>query len=207
VKDPGHDITRLLEAAHQGEEGAQDALFRSLHDELRRIAARQMGTERASHTLQPTAVIHEAWLRLFGNRDATDDGDGAPREFRGRQHFLAAASRAMRHILIDHARRRLATKRAGAGGAARLPLTGLELEGQDPDPTEVLAVHEALSLLESTDPVRAEVVQLRYFGGLDLAEIARLLDVSERTIKRRWAFARAWLYRAIGGEDPPGEDS
>jgi RNA polymerase sigma factor (TIGR02999 family) len=186
----GEDITRLLEAACGGDREAHGALYRRLQGELRELAGQHMRDERRGHTLQPTAVIHEAWLRLFG-----DAGDG-PR-YEGRAHFLRAASAAMRHVLIDHARRKLAGKRGG--GAAPARLTDLDLEQRAPELTELLAVHEALERLEAVDPDQAEVVQLRYFGGLEIADVAAVAGVSERTIKRRWAYARAWLYREIGG--------
>lgn len=189
--EPGEDITRLLEAASGGDQEAHETLYRRLHRELRDLAGKHMRDERGGHTLQPTAVIHEAWLRLFGsNRDGP--------QYDGRAHFLRSASSAMRHVLIDHARRKLATKRGS--GDAPLRLGDLDIEQPAPELSELLAVHEALERLEQIDPDQAEVVQLRYFGGLEIAEIAEVTGVSDRTIKRRWAFARAWLFREIGGD-------
>lgn len=193
------DITQLLRDACAGEATAHAALFERLQRELRELAERHLRNERVGHTLQPTAVIHEAWIKLFGDRDPEVEG------FEGRRHFLRAASGAMRHVLIDHARRRLADKR---GGGRRVDVATGVLEGvavTGPDPTELLQVHEALAELEQSAPDQAEIVQLRYFGGLEVLEVAALLEISDRTVKRRWALARAWLYRRIHGGDPASD--
>ncbi len=187
------DITRWLDQARGGDAAAHAALFTSLQRQLHALAEQHLRHERTGHTLQPTAVIHEAWVRLFGGSVGDGEAGDGP-GFEGRRHFLRAASGAMRHVLIDHARRRLAEKR---GGGHRQHET-IEIEaGREPDPAEMLAIHDALDELAELEPDQAEVVQMRYFGGLDVAEVADALDVSTRTVKRRWALARAWLFRKI----------
>lgn len=165
-----------------------DQLLTLLYDELRTIAHLHMRGERDDHTLVPTALVHEAYLSLRGRDPAT---------FANRAHFLRAASRAMRHILVDHARARQAIKR---DGGVRVTLDE-GLTAGPADPVEVLALDDALSRLEATEPRWARVVELRCFAGLELAEIAATLDVSETTVKRDWRFARAWLARGLGAEE------
>ncbi len=160
-----------------------DRLLASLYDELRRIARHHLRDERPDHTLQPTALVHEAWLKLGVG--------GAPR-FESRSHFLHAASRAMRHILVDHARGRNAAKRSGG---VRVTLDE-GMAGAGPD-VDLLALDDALEHLAQAEPRWARVVELRFFAGLEMAEIAALLEVSPATAKRDWRFARAWLAREL----------
>ena len=180
----GSELTRLL-AGSSGAE-AWRAIFALVHDELRSLAAAQMARERPGHTLQATALVNEAWLRLAG--------DAAP-AFESRRHFFAAAARAMQRVLTDHARRRLAEKR-GAGGQ-RLTLTGLDLAADD-DPQRALDLSDALDKLEREDPGASEVARLRLYAGLEMAEVAAALGISARTAAREWAFARARLTQLLG---------
>lgn len=175
-------ITHLLNAVRRGEARAADGLMPAIHEQLRRIAAVKMSAERSSHTLQPTALVHEAWLRL---------GDGS---FQNRGHFFAAAAEAMRRILVDRARRRLRVRHGG--GAEIRQLDGIEIAAPE-DSAEILAVHEALDQLAAHDARKAELVKLRYFAGLSFEECAALLGVSVPTAKRDWRYARAWLHGQI----------
>lgn len=176
-------MTSLFEQIRAGAPGADAALFDLLHAELRRIAGRFMARQADGHTLQPTALVNEAYLRLV-DRDAS---------WADRAHFLNAAARAMRWILVDHARARGADKRKGV----RVTLDE-ERHGTADGVTEVVVVHEALEKLEEVHPEHARVVELRYFAGLEYAEIAQVLGVTERTIYNRWKRAKAWLFRQIG---------
>jgi RNA polymerase sigma factor (TIGR02999 family) len=160
-----------------------DQLFPELYAELRRAAARLLAGERVGHTLQPTALVHEAWLKL----------EGAPVAWRDKAHFVGMAARAMRQVLVDHARRRLAAKRGGGG--VELSLAGVAAPDADRD--EMLGLDAALDRLEQVNPRWRQVVEWRFFAGLTEAEIARLLGVTERTAQRDWAHARAWLYREL----------
>ena len=185
-----NEITRLLKAVEEGDTETGGQLLTATYDALRRIAAWKMANEREGHTLQPTALVHEAWLRL--ERDADQ-------RFSDRGHFLQAAASAMRRILIDHARRRNAGKRGGE--QKQVTLDG---EASIDRPEDILMVDEALTRLAEVDVRKARLVELRFFGGLDLDEIAGLLDVSTRTLKRDWSYARAWLFREItSGVDRP----
>ncbi|HAV61978.1 MAG TPA: RNA polymerase subunit sigma [Verrucomicrobiales bacterium] len=158
-----------------------------VYQQLRRLAAQKLSNESANHTLQPTALVHEAYLRLsLGDRQGWDN-DG---------HFFIAAANAMRTILIDHARRKLSQKRGG--GLRRTSLDRLALSSTD-SPDSVIAVDEAVDKLMEVDPQSAELIKLRFFGGLRLDDAARALGISSRTAKRRWAFARAWLYNELRG--------
>jgi RNA polymerase sigma factor (TIGR02999 family) len=148
-----------------------------------------MAREKPGHTLQPTALVHEAWLRIV-------DGEGKA-QFRNRAHFFSAAGEAMRCLLIDAARRKLALRHGG--GQRREDVDGIEIAAPDTD-ERVLAVHEALGRLAALDPEKAEVVKLRYFVGLSVEETAEALDLSERTVRRHWTFAKAWLFDSIGQE-------
>jgi RNA polymerase sigma factor (TIGR02999 family) len=159
-------------------------LLGQLYDELRELAAQKMARESPGQTLQATALVHEAWLRL----------GGAHQPWRNRAHFFAAAAEAMRRILVDNARRKKAARHGG--GAERISLDGLDLAA-NMDDEQLLAVHDALDQLAAHDPTKAELVKLRFFAGLTLDETARVLDISEPTAKRYWAYARAWLYRRI----------
>lgn len=156
-----------------------------VYNELRQLAAARMAQEAAGQTLQPTALVHEAWLRLVG------DGD---RTWQNRAHFFGAAAEAMRRIMIENARRKSRLKRGG--GQARLNIEDLELAGTTPD-DKVLLIDEALERLKTEDPEKARIVMLKFFGGLTNQEVAASLEVTERTVERQWAYAKAWLFRSI----------
>lgn len=179
------DVTRVLEALEQGDLKAADQLLPLVYQELRRLAAHKMANEAAGHTLQPTALVHEAWLKLVGDVD---------RKYRGRNHFFAAAAEAMRRILIDNARRKLA--RRHGGDQQRLDVMDIQIAEGIPD-DKLLAMNDALEKLAALDQQKAELVKLRFFVGLTLEECARILGYSVPTAKRHWAFARAWLYQEI----------
>jgi RNA polymerase sigma factor (TIGR02999 family) len=179
------EVSRLLTAPDATDRRAR--LLPLVYDELHAIARRKMAEERREHTLQPTALVHEAFLRLVGDR-------GVPWE--ARSSFFVAAAEAMRRVLVDHARRRLADKRGG-GRAKAEPLSGLDL-GVEPDLDRALAVDEALRRLAAEDPQAARIVELRFFGGLDVDETAAALSISRRTVLRDWAYARARLHQILG---------
>jgi RNA polymerase sigma factor (TIGR02999 family) len=181
-------VSRILRAAQAGEAVDQQELFSLVHDELKRIAARQMAGERAGHTLQTTALVNEAYLRLVGEE---------PLPWANRAHFFFSAAEAMRRILVDHARARGSAKRGG--GRRRLPVNLADLATQD-DPETILAVDEAILRLEEQDPRAAQIVRLRFYAGLGIEDIAQALDASERTIRRDWSYARVQLFRLLGGE-------
>ena len=185
------DVTRILSAIEAGDRKAAAQLLPLVYDELRRLASRKMTQEKAGQTLQPTALVHEAFLRLVGEEDR--------RQWDGRGHFFAAAAEAMRRILIDSARRRRPEKRGG-------DLVRCELNPDDavidPDDTEtLLSLDEALTKLADHDAELAKLVELRYFTGLTIDETAEILGVSPRTTKRNWAYARAWLRREMDAEE------
>jgi len=180
------DITRILDQVHNGDPKAAAELLPIVYDELRRVAAARMANGAPGHTLQPTALVHEAWLRLVGK-----EGEA---QFQNRTHFFAAAAEAMRHILIDHARRKQALRHGG--GQQRVDADDLEIAAPADD-DELLAVNDALDRLAQADPAKAELVKLRYFVGMTIEEAASALGVSEPTAKRRWALARAWLFNEI----------
>lgn len=182
---PPDDVTHLLQASHRGDEGAHAALFERVYRQLHAMAQRQMAQERDGHTLQPTALVSEAWLRMFG---------GASSSPADRATFFATAARAMRQVLVDHARRRGRRKRGGE--RRRLPESALELATAC-DLDDVLTIDEALQQLRAHDAHAAQVVELRFFAGLDVAEVAAILGTSARTIEREWAYARAWLFRIL----------
>ncbi len=180
-----NDITQMLQSAAFSEGRATEQLLTHVYDELRRLAARRMAQELAGQTLQPTALVHEAWLRLVG------DGD---RTWQNRAHFFAAASEAMRRILIENARRKSTLKRGG--GFSRLNIDDLDLAAVTQD-DKILLINDALERLQAEDPEKARIVVLKYFGGLMNREVAESLGVTERTVERRWAFAKAWLFENI----------
>jgi RNA polymerase sigma factor (TIGR02999 family) len=186
-------LTRLLLEASDGDAGATGALLPLVYDSLKEIARQRMAVERPDHTLQPTALVHECYLRLFGGHDL---------KFAGRGQFFHAAAEAMRRILVDHARSRACAKRGGA--RRRVPVNVLDLAAE-PAREDVLAFDGALSALEKESPSTAEVVRLRFFAGLSVAETAEVLGVSTRSVNREWAFARAWLYAALEDVDGPGD--
>jgi RNA polymerase sigma factor (TIGR02999 family) len=195
--DDGGEVTRLLAAWSQGDRAALERLVPIVYDELRRIAERAMRRESAAHTLQTTALVHEAYLKLVG-----DPADGGERGvWRNRQQFFAVAAQAMRRILVDHARERDAQKRGG--GAPRLPLDEAIAIPSMAGDADVLAVDAALDTLAAVDPPLARVVELKFFGGLSLDEIAGVLDVSPSTAWREWSAAKAWLQRELGSRAEP----
>lgn len=179
------EITLVLQAVGRGEQQASENLLPLVYDELRRIAAARMAREAAGQTLQPTALVHEAWLQLVG------DGE---RSWENRAHFFGAAADAMRRILIDKARRKARLKHGG--GQSRLDIDELELAETTPD-DNVLLINEALEKLEQEDPEQARVVVLKFFGGLTNLEVAENLGIAERTVDRQWACAKARLFRWI----------
>ena len=181
----GGDVTRILEAVQQGDPNAADKLLPLVYEELRHLAAHKMANQAPGHTLQPTALVHEAWLRLIGNQEA---------QFVGRAHFFAAAAEAMRHILIDSARRKRAVRHGGA--QVRVDIQNVEIAAPADD-EELLAIHEVLDKLATEEPQKAELTKLRYFVGMTFEEAAEVLGISVATAKRYWAYARAWLYEEI----------
>jgi len=181
-----NEVTRILSRAQSGDPQAASELLPLVYDELRRVAAARMSNNSPANTLQPTALVHEAWLRLVG-------GNGEA-QFQNRSHFFAAAAEAMRHILIDRARRKQAVRHGG--GQQRVEVDEFEIPAPAED-EELLAVNAALERLEQTDPAKAELVKLRYFVGMTLEESATALGISAPTAKRRWALARAWLFNEI----------
>lgn len=184
-------VTQLLVAADQGDDHAIEELFPVVYEDLRRLAQGYLGRERSGHTLQPTALVHEVFVRLVGLEAS---------ELQSSRHFFAVAARAMRRILVDHARRRTAGKRGG--GKARLSLDRLPSEPEARDAC-LVDLDDALERLAEHDERKAKVIELRFFGGLDIAGTASALDVSHATVERDWAFARAWLARALGEEGEP----
>ena len=187
------DVTRLLEQASAGDAGARATLFDVLYHELRRLAEAAMRVERVNHTLQPTALVHEAFLRL-----AADQG-----RFESRAHFLGIASHAMRRVLVDHARGRNAQKRGS--GATLVTVSDLDdLPKPSSEAVDLVALDDALSRLSTLDARQGRIVELRFFGGLSIEETAAVVGVSERTVKREWQMSRAWLRREMfrGTEGP-----
>src|SRR5438445_13765847 len=179
------DVTRILEAIQHGDEMAADELLPLVYEELRKLAAHKMANEMPGQTLQPTALVHEACLRLTG---------GANQEWNGRGHFFAAAAEAMRRILVENARRKRRGKHGGE--LQRVDMTTLDVAILSDD-GHLLAVDEALEKLAACDPVGAQLIKLRFFAGLADVEAARLLEIPERTAKRTWADARAWPCHAL----------
>jgi len=179
------DITLMLQAVARGDREASSDLLPLVYQELRQLAAARMAREAAGQTLQPTALVHEAWLRLVG------DGE---RNWENRAHFFGAAAEAMRRILIENARRKSRLKRGG--GQARVDIDELELAAATPD-DKILLIDEALARLQQEDPEKAKIVVLKFFGGLTNQEVAQSLNVTERTVERQWAFAKAWMFRCI----------
>jgi RNA polymerase sigma factor (TIGR02999 family) len=182
------DVTRILSAIEQGDARAADELLPLVYQELRRLAARKMSQESPGQTLQATALVHEAYIKLVG---------AETQNFSGRTHFFAAAAEAMRRILIDNARRKQRLKHGG--GQQKVDLNDAEIAVEAPS-DDLIALDEALERLAQKDKVKADLVKLRYFAGLTLEQAAGLLNLPERTAKRYWAHARAWLYRQINEE-------
>ena len=183
-----NDVTRILSAIEEGQARAADQLLPLVYDELRRLAAHRLAQERPGQTLQATALVNEAYLRLVG--------PGHDQRWDSRGHFFAAAAEAMRRILVENARRKGREKHGGARGRLYLDLDDLSDSGS---PQEILALHEALEQFAVHDPLKAKLVELRFFGGLTLEESATCLGVSLSTADRAWRYARAWLYAAMAG--------
>jgi RNA polymerase sigma-70 factor, ECF subfamily len=182
---PQDDVTMMLRAWSNGDEAAKDAIFDAVYAELRDCAARYLMRERRDHTLQPTALVHEAYLRLV---------DQANCDWQGRTHFIALAASMMRRILVDHARGRATQKRGGKWEQISIDL----VEAHEVlEPADLLALDAAVEELGRLDEVQAKLVDLRFFGGLSIQETAQVLNCSPATVKREWAIARAWLFRRL----------
>lgn len=179
------DLTLILQAVGRGEKQASEELLPLVYVELRRLAVARMARESAGHTLQPTALVHEAWLRLVG------DGQ---QDWKSRAYFFAAAAEAMRRILVEHARRKARLKHGG--GQERLNIEDLDLVETAPD-QKILMVDDALKQLENTNPERARVVVLKFFGGMTNKEAADTLGIGERSVDRHWLCAKAWLFQKL----------
>jgi RNA polymerase sigma factor (TIGR02999 family) len=179
------DVTQLLADWGKGDRSALDKLFPLVHSELRRIAQRQMSQERPGHTLQATALVNEAYLKLAGQQGF---------DWQNRAHFFAVCAQVMRHILIDHARAHARDKRGG--GVVKVSLNDALVVAED-QVSHFIALDEALRVLERLDPQKGKIVELRYFGGLSIEEAATVLNVSPRTVRREWQRAKAWLYRMM----------
>jgi len=180
-----HEVTRILEEAGQGNPHAAAALLPLVYEELRKLAAHRMTAERSGHTLQATALVHEAYIRLVGDRDYP---------WANRAQFFVAAAEAMRRILIEHARAQKGPRRGG--GLRKWPLDVVDLATTD-DPEQILVLDEAISRLEQQDANAARLVRLRFYAGLTIDETAQALNVSPMTVKREWTFARAFLFRVL----------
>lgn len=185
---PMNDLTQILQAAAGGDRRAVEDLLPLVYGELKKLAATRMAHEAAGHTLQPTALVHEAWLRLV-----KDEG----RSWQNRAHFFNAAAEAMRRILIEHARRKSAVKHGG--GQQRLDIADLECAAQSPD-ENILLIEEALEKLAKEHPERAKIVVMKFFGGMTNEEVAAALGVGERTVYRHWECAKLWLFDELSGE-------
>lgn len=182
------EITLLLQQIGQGDKIAADQLLAAVYEELRRLAAAKMARESAGHTLQPTALVHEAWLRLGGQDQPA---------WANRAHFFGAAAEAMRRILIENARRKRAIRHGGELEKVSASATGFDFASPEADDEELLLINDALDALTAHDPRKAELVKQKYFIGLTLEEAADVLGISHRTAKRDWAYARAWLFNEV----------
>jgi len=191
-RETTHEVTKLLSEWSSGNRAALDQLTPLVYSELRRLASRQMRRERVGHTLQTTALVNEAYLRLVEQKDT---------HWRDRAHFFALSAQLMRHILVDHARRRGYQKRGGGAIQVTLDETAVMLDEKS---TELLALDEALKGLAERDPLKGQIVELRYFGGLTIEEIAEVLNVAPVTIKRHWKAAKGWLYHELKQNDSNG---
>lgn len=191
-KETHSNATVLLNAAARGEAGSRDALLALVYDQLCRHAQRQMGGERANHTLSATELVHEAYLRIAGPRELA---------WQNRAHFYAAVAEAMRRVLLDHAKGRARAKRGGGKPPAQLGESAMLTAENDENPCDLVAIDQAICRLKEKDPRMAEVVYLRYYAGLSTAEIALVLGVSERTVGADWSFAKAWLAKELGGKN------
>jgi len=189
------EVTRILSAMEQGDPHAASQLLPLVYDELRKLAAYRLAHQTPGQTLQPTALVHEAYLRLVGDPEGQD--------WDSRGHFFAAAAEAMRRILVENARRKGRRKRGGS--LTRRDLVDAEQLTEPEVSEDLLALDEALTRLASVDARAARLVELRYFAGLSIPETAQTLGISPRTADRLWAYARAWLLREVGGDVPDGE--
>ena len=189
------DVTRILSAIEQGDPKAAEGLLPLVYEELRNLASQRLAQEKPGQTLQSTALVHEAYLRLVGPEEA-------PR-WDSRGHFFAAAAEAMRRILVDNARRKRSEKHGGQ--LERLNLDAVEIAAKTPS-EDLLALDEALTKLAAEDPVKAELVKLRYFAGLSEEEAARALGISRATAHRHWHYAKVWLFSELRGTDDPQEN-
>ena len=185
------EVTQLLHAIEQGDGATAEELLPLVYEELRKLAAVRLANERPGQTLQATALVHEAWIKLAGSDR---------QQWHGRSHFFAAAAEAMRRILIETARRKAAQKRGAGIRLEELHESRIELRAPA---DEILAVNDALEQLARAEPVTAQIVNLKYFVGMTLPEIAEALEVSLSTVERHWSFARAWLRTAVRGESRP----
>jgi len=183
------DVTRILNAIEEGDARAADELLPLIYEELRVLAAQKMARERPGQTLQATALVHEAYIRLVGSES---------QDWSGRTHFFAAAAEAMRRILIENARRKKRLKRGGGQDRVEIEPSDLAIEGPSDD---IIALDEAISRLAEEDGEVADLVKMRYFAGLTLEQAAELLGIGRRTADRYWAYARAWLYKEIAKGD------
>lgn len=179
------DITLVLDALNRGESQASEKLLPLVYNELRNLAAARMLQESSGHTLQPTALVHEAWLRLTGD---------SKQNWKGRAYFFAAAAEAMRRILVEHARRKSRLKHGG--NQKRMNIEDLEIADSTPD-DKILLVNDALETLERSNPDRARVVTLKFFGGMTNKEVADTLGIGERSVDRHWVCAKAWLFQKL----------
>ena len=179
------DFTLILQSASQGDSRSAEALLPLVYDELRKLAHSRMAGQAASHTLQPTALVHEAWLRMVNHNDRT---------WHNRAYFFSAASTAMRNILIDHARKKAAIKHGG--NMKRIDFDQIELAGDAPE-ARILMVEDALQRLEQVNPKWAHIVVMKYYGGMTNREVAQAQEISESSVERYWAGAKTWLYKQI----------
>ncbi len=184
-------VTQLLEKFNSGDRFAAEQLFANVYAELRTLAARYLRRERKDHSLQPTALVHEVYLKLVGQTCV---------DWQGRAHFLAIAAHAMRQILVDHARHNRAAKRGG--NRHRIALHD-DLVIESHRDVELLALEDALAKLAKLDPCQAQMIELRFFGGLTIAEVAKVMEMSKRSVERDWTMVRAWLRGELGGSDMP----
>ena len=185
------NLTQLLKESSKGNNDAMKALWPKVYKELQGLARRYMSRESSGHTLQPTALVHEAFLKIF---------EGKPIDWQNRGHFYAIAAQVMRQIMVDHAKAKRAQKRGGGGFKVEFD-ENLHVPDQDTNEPDVLALDEALERLKKMDPRLVKVVELRYFGGLSIEETAEALEVSPNTVKRDWASAKLWLYRELKRQD------
>jgi RNA polymerase sigma factor (TIGR02999 family) len=191
------ELAQILQRLDQGDPKASEALLPLVYQNLRQLAAVQMAQQAPGQTLQPTALVHEAWLKLAG---------GDPKSWNDRKHFFCAAAEAMRQILIDRARKKKA--RRHGGGVEHVDVDGIEISGPAPD-EKLLELNEALDVLATSQPGKAEVVKLRFFAGLTEKEISDLLGITERTVRRYWSYAQVWLFDYLSGNsrnNSPGTD-